>query len=76
MLFGMQETMIYKDVMIKGRRCPEIGCTETYAHCYTLDSKTDIILKPIYEELCEQKKLKLVKKRKTFSQIDDQKQYR
>ena len=20
--------------MIKGRRCPEIGCTETYAHCY------------------------------------------
>ena len=34
MLFGMQETMIYKDVMIKGRRCPEIGCTETYAHCY------------------------------------------
>ena len=35
MLFGMQETMIYKDVMIKGRRCPEIGCTETYAHCYS-----------------------------------------
>ena len=20
--------------MIKGRRCPEIDCTETYAHCY------------------------------------------
>ena len=40
MLFGMQETMIYKDVMIKGRRCPEIGCTETYAHCYILVIKT------------------------------------
>ena len=37
MLFGMQVTMnLHKDAMIKGRGCPEIDCTETYAHCYIL----------------------------------------
>ena len=35
---------LHKDGMIKGRRCPEIDCTETYAHCYT-SKKIDVFYK-------------------------------
>ena len=47
MLFGMQENDdLHKDVMIKGRGCPEIGCAETYAHCYRLKSRPVLVCYP------------------------------